>query len=264
MHTGRRPYESVAFQFSHHTVDQSGKITHQTQWLDTNIGVFPNFEFVRQLKSAIGHDNGSIFRYHNHENTILNAIYRQLAESNEDDATELCEFIRTITNNKSENHVGPRDMIDLYRLVLGGFYHLSMKGSNSIKDVLPAAIQASSYLQNKYSKPVYGTKEIPSLNLSNHTWLVPDGPGNFVSPYKTLPAIFEGIANEKLDELCADGEEELNDGGAAMMAYAKMQFTEMDQEARTRYREALLRYCELDTLAMVMIYEGWKHHLGNL
>ena len=46
-----------------------------------------------------------------------------------------------------------------------------------------------------------------------------------------------------------------------MMAYAKMQFSEMSEQEREFYRNALLKYCELDTLAMVMIYEGWKEYL---
>lgn len=46
-----------------------------------------------------------------------------------------------------------------------------------------------------------------------------------------------------------------------MMAYAKMQFVDMAEEERAFYYNALLKYCELDTLAMVMIYEGWKDHL---
>ena len=50
----------------------------------------------------------------------------------------------------------------------------------------------------------------------------------------------------------------MNDGGAAMMAYARMQFGEMTDFERESYKNALLRYCELDTLAMVMIYEHWK------
>jgi hypothetical protein len=29
------------------------------------------------------------------------------------------------------------------------------------------------------------------------------------------------------------------------------------EEERLAIRQALLRYCELDTLAMVMIYEAW-------
>jgi len=37
-----------------------------------------------------------------------------------------------------------------------------------------------------------------------------------------------------------------------------MQFTEMTAEERERIKAALLRYCELDTFAMVMIYEAFK------
>jgi hypothetical protein len=37
-----------------------------------------------------------------------------------------------------------------------------------------------------------------------------------------------------------------------------MQFEEMSEYERSEIRKALLKYCELDTLAMVMIYEGWQ------
>jgi hypothetical protein len=47
-------------------------------------------------------------------------------------------------------------------------------------------------------------------------------------------------------------------GNSAMTAYAKMQFTEISDQKRRQVTDALLRYCELDTLAMVMIYEFWK------
>ena len=54
---------------------------------------------------------------------------------------------------------------------------------------------------------------------------------------------------------------ELRDGGAAMTAYARMQFTEMSDTERDVLRIALLKYCELDTLAMVMIFEAWREWL---
>jgi hypothetical protein len=43
-----------------------------------------------------------------------------------------------------------------------------------------------------------------------------------------------------------------------MTAYAKMQFEEMSDYERGELTSSLLQYCELDTLAMVMIYEAWK------
>ena len=45
------------------------------------------------------------------------------------------------------------------------------------------------------------------------------------------------------------------DGGAAMTAYARMQFSEMSEIESKELQKALLKYCELDTLAMVMIWE---------
>jgi hypothetical protein len=51
-----------------------------------------------------------------------------------------------------------------------------------------------------------------------------------------------------------------------MMAYAKCQFTEISNEEVASLRAALLKYCELDTLAMVMLWQTWKHDhlLSNL
>jgi hypothetical protein len=59
-------------------------------------------------------------------------------------------------------------------------------------------------------------------------------------------------------------ESDLQDGGAAMIAYSKLQFTDMSKVERHQVEQSLLRYCELDTLAMVMIYEGWRAMLDDL
>jgi len=47
-----------------------------------------------------------------------------------------------------------------------------------------------------------------------------------------------------------------------MMAWAKVQFSDMSALERKKISEALLKYCELDTLAMVMIWEGWMEMLA--
>jgi hypothetical protein len=43
------------------------------------------------------------------------------------------------------------------------------------------------------------------------------------------------------------------------MAYARLQFEDLGDEARLRIKDSLLRYCELDTLAMVMVVQAWDH-----
>lgn len=50
----------------------------------------------------------------------------------------------------------------------------------------------------------------------------------------------------------------LKEGGAATIAYAKLQFSHMSDFEREELKKALLKYCELDTLAMVMIVEAWQ------
>jgi hypothetical protein len=48
------------------------------------------------------------------------------------------------------------------------------------------------------------------------------------------------------------------EGGAAATAYSRLQFEDLNPSARSKINAALLRYCELDTLAMVMIVQGWR------
>ena len=261
-HAGRRPYEAIAFQYSYHLMDEKGRIEHKSQYLCMD-HCFPNYDFVRALRKDLHGKEGTIFRYHNHENTYLLHIYRQLLlEPNGliPDRDELIDFIKEIThcNDKKDKWQGANDMVDLWQLVISYYYSPAAKGSNSIKDILPAVINDSAFIREKYSKPIYGTDLIPSLNFSNHTWISKE---HGMNPYKTLPNILEGIPDEQLNQFF-EMDEELRDGGAAMMAYAYLQFTDIDPRQKELIRKALLRYCELDTMAMVMIFEYWGTEIG--
>ncbi len=258
---GRYPYDGIAFQFSHHIVQDNGRIEHHGQYINITRGLFPNYDFIRKLKEELEHDQGSIFRYANHENTYLNYIYRQLqAEKNDvPDSEKLCDFIRTITSatkNSPEKWEGPRSMIDMLELVKRYYYHPDTHGSNSLKHVLPAMLNSSEFLQKKYSKPIYGADGgIKSLNYKDWQWIVFKD-DRVIDPYKLLPKLFQDISDKDFELLSQD--DELRDGGAALTAYARMQFEEMSDYERLEIEKGLLKYCELDTLAMVMLYEGWK------
>ena len=78
-----------------------------------------------------------------------------------------------------------------------------------------------------------------------------------VSPYKMLPPLFAEWTEEQLDATVS-GMEDIADGGAALTAYGKLQYTDMSWEERLAIKKSLLKYCELDTLAMVMIYEYFR------
>ncbi len=257
-HAGSRPYQGVAFQFSHHVVEENGSIRHAGQYLHVKPGEFPNFEFIRKLKSELDKDYGTIFRFAAHENTYLNFILDQLEGSSEPDRHELIKFIQSIskpTGNSERDWMPNREMVDFLKVLKRYYYDPRMGGSNSLKALLPAILSRSEYLQEKYSKPIYGT-EIPSLNFKSHTWVLRGESGDVIDPYKRLPAIMADQDKGATDFIFKS--DRLSNGGAAMMAWARMQFTEMGDAERAALANALLKYCELDTFAMVMVYEYWR------
>ena len=207
---------------------------------------------------ALEKNNGTIFRYAVHENTVLCQIHDQLQNSTEDDRDELCAWIESITEKKGE-WCGPRNMVDLCEMVKRYYYSPLTKGSNSIKKVLPAILNSSPFIKEKYSQPIYGT-QFKSKNFENWAWIKMDAEGKVCDPYKLLPPVFTDFDLEELDSVTT--ENSLADGGAAMTAYARMQFTEMSALEADRVVNALLKYCELDTFAMVMIYEFWANEIG--
>ena len=262
--TGRKPYEQVAFQFSHHVYHEDGKIEHKTEFISNTPGEFPNFIFARALYNALKNDNGSIFRFAAHENSILNAIIEQLKQSNEPDKEELLKFLKSITNstkNSVEQWSGERTMIDLNKVIKDFYYNPHTKGSNSIKAVLPAALNSSPFLQAKYGMALHDIN-LNSKNFGeNHIWLRIEN-NEVINPYIMLPPLFEGWNELELADTISEVDT-ISDGGAALTAYAKLQYQDMTEIERAEITTGLLKYCELDTLAMVMIYEHLKEVCEN-
>ncbi len=252
---GMRPYESVAFQFSHHIMSQDGSIKHSGEFILAEAGQFPNYEFLRALKNQLECDDGTIFRWAAHENIILNHIARQLAHDHNppQDKDDLLEFVKNITTG------GVRSMVDLNEIAKRTYYHPDTKARTSIKKILPAVLKSSAYLKKKYEQPIYG-KEIPSINFKNFTWWQHKD-GEFVEPYDLLKDIEnEMLGDEGADIFDTEDEGfEIAEGGAAAAAFARLQFECLSDQQRSNIKNALLRYCELDTLAMVMIVEAWKN-----
>ena len=111
-----------------------------------------------------------------------------------------------------------------------------MKGSLSIKEVLPAAWQSNPHLRERDEFRKYVGR---------------DSSGDLVNPYETLPPL-----------PIAEKEEVVKEGTGAMRVYQEMMFgiSASDPLAKQQYRKLLLQYCELDTAAMVII---WRHWTGQ-
>jgi Domain of unknown function(DUF2779) len=254
-HAGMRPYEPVAFQFSHHIMYEDGRIEHAGEFLLTDPVVFPNFKFAEALKAELDKDSGTVFMWSHHENTILTKIIQQLENTPNppSNGSELIDFMKTLVKD------GGRQMYDLCKLSARAYYHVATKGSSSIKKVLPAVFKSSDLLRKKYSRPIYGaTDGIASKNFHNFIWWLDAGAGVPVEPYQLLKDHATALIGETV--LSSEDPDELviAEGGAAATAYARLQFEEVSSDSRQKIREALLRYCELDTLAMVMIVEAWR------
>ena len=152
-------------------------------------------------------------------------------------------------------------MVDLKIIAQKGYFHPSTNGSNSIKKVLPAVLESSKFIRERYSKPIYGADNgIPSLNFRDMTWWEQDAQGFLQDPYNALKD------NEVKDQSAAavDNDDlEIAGGGEASMAYCRLQFETLPAKMRKSIKDKLLRYCELDTLAMAMIVEAWKAELDK-
>jgi hypothetical protein len=258
---GQSPYANIAFQFSHHVMNSDGSVEHKNQFICASPGKRPNYDFVRALKSAVG-DEGTVFMWWPHENTTLNQILDELeADLNPpSDIEELKTFILSLTYKTNVRKGGDRAMVDLCDMSKRTFFHPMTNGSNSIKKVLPAVLNSSQFIKEKYSKPIYGgVNGIRSLNFPDFVWWR-EVDGKVVNPYDLLPPVFTDINPDDLAKLESEDEFEINQGGAASTAYARLQFETMSEKERECIQNALLKYCELDTLAMVMIVEAWKNY----
>ncbi|WP_462112010.1 DUF2779 domain-containing protein [Campylobacter concisus] len=175
---GLSPYEQIPFQFSIHKDDGKGNLEH-FEFL-AEVGTDPRYELALNLIKFIPQD-ACVLAYNM---SFEKRVIRRLAE-----------IYPQISNELMAIHSNIKDLMAPF--ASKSYYHPKMRGSYSIKYVLPA--------------------------------LVPE----FESAYKDLNLIHHG--------------------GEAMQAYEAMAY--MSAKERDAYKQALLAYCKLDTLAMVKVLE---------
>lgn len=178
---GISPYEQIPFQYSLHIDYGDGRLEHR-EFLAKE-GSDPREALVKSLLKDIPQDVMLMAYNASFERGVIHKLSRAFEEYSQE--------LKNIASN----------IVDLMiPFVEKDYYHPEMRGSYSIKKVLPA--------------------------------LVPE----MKEAYKELDLI--------------------HDGGEAMESYASLHL--MSEEQRRAYREALLKYCHLDTLAMVKVLEKLK------
>jgi len=259
-HAGRKPYDQILFQFSHHVLTQDGRLDHRTQCIVATPGHASSVPVLRALAAALSGDTGTVLHWWNHEATVLKDIRAQITIDLPPDAADLIKFIDSMVG--TDDHAGR--LADLGMLVSKTVFFPGTGGSSSIKRVLPAALRLFPTLRSRYGSPIYGTALIPSLNFSNWQWVVANN-GAIWDPYELLGQLKIGpdsgiLAAGDSDDDSDEFSNFVKNGGAAIIAYDQLQQPELAPSERARLTEELLRYCELDTLAMVMVYQALTRH----
>lgn len=121
---GTRPYQALPFQWSCHIQNRDGALTHR-EWLADGKGP-PMRRCAETLLQALG-EEGPIFTYTSYEQGIL----RELSVLYPDLAAALTKVIDRL--------------VDLYPVTKANYYHPEMRGSWSIKSVLPTIAPDMSY-----------------------------------------------------------------------------------------------------------------------
>ena len=230
-HAGMRPFQNVIFQWSCHTLHEDGRLEH-FEWLNTNDD-FPNLEFANTLKECIG-DIGTVMTWSSYENTQLRAILETLEESKESDKHLRSWLADIIVDKEREDN----RILDMNKLAARFYFHPHMGGRTSIKVVLPSVLQATS------------SDKIKNWLLQEN--LLDETENGITDPYKLLEKrIIDETKNLHVT---------VRNGGDAMVAYRDMMYgmSKGNPVAKAAYNKALKKYCKLDTLAMIVIWEHWQ------
>jgi hypothetical protein len=174
-----RPHQQLPFQWSCHIDRQSGMLEHR-EFLDTS-GNAPMRTFAESLIDAVEND-GPIMVYGIFESTVLKSLI------------EFCPDLDVPINNIIDR------LVNLLPWLQNHYYHPAMKGSWSIKAVLPTIAQHLDY---------------------SHL-------------------------------------EDVKNGTLAQLAYLDIINPGTDQTIREQKISNLLKYCELDTKAMVEVVQFFK------
>lgn len=221
-HEAMRPYGLVAFQWSCHTVASPGAAPVHSEWLN-NVDMWPNADFAMSLRKQIG-NAGCILTWSHHEGTTMKQIAGLLSEFNRDEPG-LGRWL-------GETGTGDR-ILDLNKLTLASFFYPGMGGRTSIKVVLDTLWNADAAMREQFT-----------------AWTGLQG-DETLGPYAALPPVeIAGIPQD------------VHEGTGAMRAYQEMMYGEHrhDSAARDGWSRLLRQYCQLDTLAMVLIWEYWRRN----
>jgi hypothetical protein len=251
---GLHPYEVIAFQFSVHSADSDGSqidpsLVRHREYLNTADSspgsvLDDDRAFIDALEASLGTDASPVFHWADHERTVLRLIRRRLAGSGTPADSGRLTFI--------DGLVGPNGdagrLVNMLREVAEGrIMAPGQEGRYSMKTLLPAICRDAD------------VRALLACVMGS------DLSGDFMSseanPYDLLPAMpwnARGAGVEAAESVAEDdGAGSVACGTDAMRAFQQLRFGSVarwQQVDRSALVEAMLRYCKLDTAAMVAVW----------
>ncbi|MFM8438281.1 MAG: DUF2779 domain-containing protein, partial [Candidatus Kapaibacterium sp.] len=223
---GLKPFESVAFQWSCHTVRSPTAEPEHAEWIDLQ-QPYPSADCARAL---LGHmhsfgDRGTMMTWSAYERTALKVIAEHLRRGLGGGDTDLARRLDVLRENADAD--AGITIVDMEELLKRHHYvHPQAGGRTSIKSLLPAVLS-----QCRNERII---RWLEKAELCRRTR------AGIADPYALLSS---------------DGD--VAAGGSALQAYSRAVFGALSDDERASLRRSLLRYCALDTLAMVIIWEHW-------
>jgi hypothetical protein len=228
-HAGMPPYGLLAFQWSCHVVSTPGAQPLHFEWINTD-RTWPNEAFARSLANTIG-SIGTVLTWSPFEASTLKTVRDELRDRGLLDDT--LDRLFSLVDPESPERAR---IVDMHRLAAKEFFHPDMGGRTSIKVVLDALWRSDEAMRQQFTT-LTGKLGDP-----------------LKGPYAALtPLVISGV------------EQAVAEGTGAIRAYEAMMFgvERHDAAVQAAWRQLLLEYCKLDTLAMVLIWDCWQRSVKD-
>ncbi|MEX1211538.1 MAG: DUF2779 domain-containing protein [Balneolaceae bacterium] len=219
---GKRPYESVLFQFSCHTLEEDGTI-HWNGWLESNKLEGTTARFLDALLAVPDLSRGTIVHFSPFERQALNRLFSEVSRSVPKGHAVL-EKLRTLTQRST-------GFLDMGHLLRDYFHHLDLNGSLGLKAALPVLLENDPDL-----KHLEASLFLPAELQRAFGSTLPD------QPYEAV-----------VEHGCPVG-----DGAVAIHAWLSLWMPRGWGIPKKAVVEALESYCWLDTWSMVLLFRYWK------
>ncbi len=227
-----RPFQQIPFQWSCHIEQKDGQLDHH-EFLDLT-GDFPVLPFCEQMVSALGND-GPILVYNQ---SFEKSRIQEMADMFSEVAHQMKGLV------KQEKFVSGFDKQTQAKLCLSLLEPLGDGGRIQNMDQSHLLQVAQQFSDMAIKLVAINERIVDLLPLTRQYYYHPAMKGSW-SIKSVLPTIAPDLDYANLDEV--------KDGGLAQSAYLEAISPDTELERKVELRNALLKYCERDTIAMVRL-----------